>query len=93
MLGIFKKEKENKGTGEKQGRKLKGVVVSDKMQKTAVVEISHTKLHSKYKKYFKASTRLKAHNENNEYHTGDNVVIQETRPLSKEKRWVIISKI
>ena len=78
---------------ENKPRKLKGVVVSDKMQKTAVVEVTHYKKHPKYLKYYEASTRLKAHNENNEYKTGDKVVIQETRPMSKEKRWKIIAKI
>lgn len=76
-----------------KNRKLQGVVVSDKMQKTAVVKITHYKKHPKYLKYYEASTRLKAHNENNEYKTGDKVIIQETRPMSKEKRWKIITKI
>lgn len=74
-------------------RKLQGVVVSDKMTKTAVVAISHEKKHPKYLKYYKITQRLKAHNENNEYKTGDKVVIEETRPLSKEKRWKIIAKV
>ena len=43
------------------------------------------KKHSKYKKYFRVTKRMKAHDENGEYHTGDNVIIQETRPISKEK--------
>lgn len=72
---------------------LKGVVVSDKMQKTAVVEIVRLKKHPKYKKYYKVSKRFKAHNSENQYHIGDNVWIQETRPMSKEKRWIIIGKV
>ncbi|MBI4119532.1 MAG: 30S ribosomal protein S17 [Parcubacteria group bacterium] len=76
-----------------QKRKLEGVVVSDKMQKTRVVEISRFKKHPKYLKYYKASTRLKAHDEENEYKTGDRVMIEETRPLSRGKRWRIISKL
>lgn len=74
-------------------RKLEGVVVSDKMQKTRVVEVTRVKKHPLYKKYFKVSKRFKAHDENNEYKVGDKVIIEETRPLSKEKRWRILSKI
>ncbi|PIR44139.1 30S ribosomal protein S17 [Candidatus Wolfebacteria bacterium CG10_big_fil_rev_8_21_14_0_10_31_9] len=74
-------------------RQLKGVVVSDKMAKTRVVSITRMKKHSKYLKYFKTTERFKAHDENNEYKTDDNVVIEETRPLSKDKRWKIIGKI
>ena len=74
-------------------RKLKGVVVSDKMQKTRVVEVSNFKKHPKYLKYYKTTMRFKAHDENNEYKVGDHVVMEETRPLSKEKRWKIVEKI
>ena len=70
-------------------RKLEGVVVSDKMQKTRVVEVIRFKKHPLYKKYFKVSKRFKAHDENNEYKVGNKVIIEETRPLSKEKRWRI----
>ena len=73
-------------------RVLKGVVVSDKMQKTAVVDILRLKKHPKYKKYYKVNQKFKAHNPENQYHTGDKVIIQETRPMSKEKRWIVISK-
>lgn len=78
-----------------QGRPriLKGIIVSDKMTKTAVVEIKRLKKHPKYKKYFKVSKRFKAHNPENQFHTGDRVKIQETRPMSKEKHWLIIEKI
>jgi len=74
-------------------RILKGEVVSDKMQKTAVVEILRLKKHPKYKKYYKVSRRFKAHNPEDQYHTGDKVFIQETRPMSKDKRWQIIGKV
>ncbi len=84
-------EQENKTTS--GARLLKGVVVSDKMTKTAVVEILRLKKHPKYKKYYKVSKRFKAHNPENQYHTGDKVVIQETKPTSKDKRWIIISKV
>ena len=74
-------------------RKLEGIVVSHKMQKTAVVEIERWRTYAKYQNLYKVSSRLKAHDEQNEYKEGDKVVIQETRPLSREKRWRIISKI
>lgn len=73
-------------------RKIAGVVVSDKMAKTRVVVVERLKKHPKYLKYYKTSTRFKAHDENNEFKVGDKVMIEETRPLSKEKRWRIISK-
>lgn len=77
----------------KNKRKLEGVIVSDKMSKTRVVLIERLRLHAKYRKYQKISTRFKAHDENNEYKAGDQVVIEESRPLSREKRWVIVRKI
>jgi small subunit ribosomal protein S17 len=74
-------------------RQLRGVIVSDKMSKTRVVAVSHFKKHPKYLKYYKVTAKFKAHDEKNEFKKGDFVVIQETRPLSKDKRWVIINKI
>ena len=76
-----------------QHRKLEGVVVSDKMAKTVVVAIERLKLNKKYKKQFKVTTKFKAHDENGEYHTGDKVIIEETRPISRDKRWKVIKKI
>jgi len=76
-----------------QHRKLEGVVVSDKMKKTVVVAIERLKLNKKYKKYFKVTTKFKAHDENNEFHPGDKVIIEETRPISRDKRWKVIKKI
>ena len=81
---------DNKNT---KSRVLKGVVTSDKMTKTVVVKVSSLKKHPKYKKYFKVSQKYKAHDEENQYHTGDQVLIQETRPMSKEKRWIVTGKI
>ena len=78
---------------QKKIRKHVGVVTSDKMNKTRVVSIERLKKHAKYLKYFKVTKKLKAHDENNEYHKGDKVVIKETRPLSREKRWIIVSKV
>jgi small subunit ribosomal protein S17 len=74
-------------------RKLKGTVVSDKMNKTRVILVERLKKHPRYLKYYKVSQRFKAHDELNEYKTGDKVVVEETRPISKDKRWKIISKI
>ncbi len=80
----------NKETSKK--RRLTGTVVSEKMAKTRVVLIERLKKHSKYQKYFKTSKKFKAHDEKNEYHVGEKVVIEETRPLSKDKRWRIVGK-
>lgn len=74
-------------------RRLHGTVVSDKMQKTRVVEIMRLKKHAKLKKYFKVTLRLKVHDEENKFRAGDKVIIEEMRPLSKEKRWKIVEKM
>ena len=74
-------------------RKLQGIVVSDKMQKTVVVEVERVKEHPKYKKRFKIHKKYKAHDENKEYKMGDKVVIEETTPISKDKKWKVISKV
>lgn len=73
-------------------RKLVGVVVSNQMQKTVVVEISTVQFHPKYQKRLRLQRRFKAHDEKNEYKVGDRVIIEETRPLSREKRWRVIGK-
>lgn len=65
----------------------KGVVVSDKMDKTVVVKVQNLKLHPRYQKFIKRSKSFKAHDENNECRMGDTVEIIETRPLSKDKCW------
>ncbi|MBI4087608.1 MAG: 30S ribosomal protein S17 [Candidatus Liptonbacteria bacterium] len=74
-------------------RKITGVVVSDKMMKTRVVEVKRSKKHPKYLKYYTVTTKFKAHDEKNDYHVGDVVIMEETRPLSKEKRWRIIGVV
>ena len=76
-----------------KGRKLTGVVVSDKMKKTVVVAIDRLRQHPKYKKYYKITKRFKAHDENNIYRLGNKVIIQETKPMSKDKRWVVVGKV
>jgi len=68
-------------------RELSGKVVSNKMDKTVVVEVERRIKHAIYKKYFSRRTRYKAHDEQNECNVGDTVVLRETRPMSKEKRW------
>lgn len=72
---------------------LQGLVVSDKMQKTVVVNVESIKEHPKYKRRYKSHKKFKAHDENQEYHIGDKVVIEETSPMSKDKSWVVIKKI
>ncbi len=74
-------------------RELKGLIVSDKMQKTVVVEVERIKEHPKYKRRYKVHKKYKAHVENGEYKMGDKVVIRETRPMSKDKKWEVVSKI
>jgi len=69
---------------------LQGVVTSDKMMKTIVVEIMMRKLHPLYKKYVTKSKRVKAHDEKNEAHIGDIVRVEECRPLSRDKCWRLI---
>ncbi len=72
----------------KRGKQtLQGIVVSDKMEKTIVVEITMRKRHPLYKKYVTSSKRIKAHDEKNDAHTGDTVTVVESRPLSRDKRW------
>ena len=66
-----------------------GVVVSDKMTKTRVVLIERVYRHPRYERVVKRSKKLKAHDEANASQAGDRVLIEETRPLSKEKRWRI----
>lgn len=67
-----------------------GTVVSDKMDKTVVVAIRDNVKHPLYKKIIKRTVRFKVHDENNECRVGDKVLVMETRPLSKDKRWRIV---
>ena len=77
---------------EKRGlRKVRvGVVVSNKMSKSILVAIERKVAHPIYKKYFKKTTKLMAHDENNETSLGDVVKIMETRPMSKRKKWRLV---
>ena len=80
-----------------EGRALRktrvGRVVSDKMDKTIVVAIEDRVVHPLYKKIMKRTYTLKAHDENNECGVGDRVEVMETRPLSKDKRWRLVSVV
>ncbi len=64
-----------------------GIVISNRMQKTVVVSVERTVMHPKYKKVLRRRTRVKAHDEINQCHIGDRVLIVECRPLSRDKRW------
>lgn len=74
-------------------RRLTGEVVSDKMAKTVVVKVIQVKAHPKYKKRYQVSTKYKAHDEQNAYRVGEQVIIEACRPLSKDKRWRVIKKV
>jgi len=69
---------------------MQGVVVSDKMDKTIVVKVERRYQHPIYKKYIRRSKKYHAHDENNQFKTGDTVTIRESRPLSKLKRWEVV---
>ncbi|MEK7480912.1 MAG: 30S ribosomal protein S17 [Patescibacteria group bacterium] len=71
-------------------QQLEGIVVSDRMQKTVVVEVTRFKLHPLYHKRMRIRKRYKAHDEENKYHVGDKVIIEATKPLSKEKCWRVL---
>ncbi|HPR24096.1 MAG TPA: 30S ribosomal protein S17 [Bacillota bacterium] len=78
-------------TDERKRRKTRvGIVVSDKMDKTAVVALENFVRHSLYGKSVKTTKKVKAHDENNECNIGDKVRIMETRPLSRDKRWRLV---
>jgi small subunit ribosomal protein S17 len=75
-------------------KRLEGTVVSNKMQKTVVVKVETLKTHPLYKKKYKVHKKYKAHVENEkEYQIGDKVIIEECRPISKEKKWRVIKKV
>ena len=82
-------------TQERQNRRkfLEGVVISDKMQKTRVVQVRWLAKHAKYQKSIQRASRYKAHDEKDASKTGDKVRIMETRPISKDKRWLITEVI
>ncbi|MEK7219314.1 MAG: 30S ribosomal protein S17 [Patescibacteria group bacterium] len=84
------KTKKETNKKEKVGNILKGVVVSDKMDKTIVVTVSRFVKHPLYGKFYKISKKYKVHDEGNKYKIGDEVEIVETKPLSKDKRFSVL---
>ena len=74
-------------------KEFMGTVISDKMQKTIIVQTMHMKRHAKYGRIVKKYSKFKVHDEKNTAKTGDTVRIQETRPLSKDKRFRILEVI
>ncbi len=79
-------------TSDKNSKTLQGVVVSDKMAKTVVVKIEHYKKHPRYGRFYKVSKKYKAHDEKGEFHIGDGVTIVESKPISKDKHFVVVKK-
>jgi len=77
-------------TEKKNKKKLSGVVVSDKMDKTIVVEVERYVKHPKYGKFIKIRKKYKAHDAEGKYKTGDKVLIQESKPLSKDKHFEVV---
>ncbi len=78
----------------RNARKVReGIVVRDKMDKTIVVSVEDRVKHALYGKVMRRTSRLKAHDENNEAHTGDRVQVMETRPLSATKRWRLVEVV
>lgn len=71
-------------------KKLKGKIVSDKMDKTVVVEVVTLKKHPIYERRFKISKKYKAHDPENSHKIGEEVIIEETKPISRDKRWKIL---
>jgi small subunit ribosomal protein S17 len=76
----------------KQRRTLSGRVVSDKMDKTVVVEVTRRVKHPQFHKYLSRSKRYKAHDEDNEFAENDLVIIEERSPISRQKRWAVIAR-
>ncbi|MBI4919901.1 30S ribosomal protein S17 [Candidatus Azambacteria bacterium] len=77
----------------KKSKILKGLVVSDKMAKTVVVRVDDYKKHPLYNRYYRTSKKYKAHDEKGEFHVGDKVFIKEVKPMSKDKHFMVMSKI
>jgi len=80
-------------TQQSNARKLTGRVVSDKMKKTVTVLVERKVKHPLYGKFVRRSKKYHAHDENNEFHPGDLVLIEETRPLSRTKTWKVVKLV
>jgi len=74
-------------------KQLQGTIISNKMQKTVVVRVERVKKHPRLKRRYKIYKKYKAHIENEGFKEGDKVVIEECKPISKEKRWKVVKKI
>lgn len=81
----------NKAIVETHARQFTGVVVSDKMAKTIVVKVESIKIHPKYQKRYTQSRKYKVHDEKNQFKVGDKVAFIQCRPLSKDKRFRVLS--
>ena len=73
-------------------RILQGIVVSDAQDKTIVVRVERRVMHPMYKKFVTRSKKYAAHDEDNKFHTGDAVQIEESRPISKRKSWIVLGE-
>ncbi len=74
-------------------KQFSGQIISNKMQKTVIVRVERLKEHPKYKRRYRLHKNYKAHVEQGEYNIGDKVIIEECRPISKDKKWKVIKKI
>ncbi len=74
-------------------RQLTGIIISNKMQKTAVVKVERIKEHPRYRRRCKTHKKYKVRDERGEFKVGDKVVIEEGKPVSKDKRWRVIKKL
>lgn len=86
---IADQTKNNNDLKHKKIKKFKGIVVSNKMEQTIVVKVDRQKKHTKYKKYYKFSKKYHVHNPNNKAKIGNTVIFQETKPISKTKKWIL----
>ena len=72
---------------------FKGIIISDKMTKTVIVKVGDYKKHPRYSKFYKSDKKYKAHDEAGEFAVGDKVLIKETKPISKDKHFIVVKKI
>jgi small subunit ribosomal protein S17 len=87
---LTEKLAQDEKSGRNDRKTREGLVVSDKMNKTIVVELEDRKKHRRYAKVLRSTSKVKVHDENNEAGVGDRVTLMETRPLSATKRWRLV---
>jgi small subunit ribosomal protein S17 len=87
---LTEKPAQDEKSGRNDRKTREGLVVSDKMNKTIVVELEDRKKHRRYAKVLRSTSKVKVHDENNEAGVGDRVTLMETRPLSATKRWRLV---